>query len=736
MGQAKIIITGSDSTREVELHPRGLVLGRAETCDVILNEDSVSRRHARISQDPFGRWILEDLGSQNGILINGQLIQAQAMLPQQKIEIGTLSLELVLAEEETPSSCVVAMVDMEDESVVSYGDDKAAKLSPVLVQHLNELSVSLMQLARPADLYAQACQCLAGLLNSLVAVVRLPCSPAPLPKSPDILACSFGQDTAIQPLLQASSIHLSRRTLDAVRSTDAPVMANSGGAAEGEQNMHLTIVDDQKPHVVFAVSVNVDEPTQMVEVLYVDMIESQTSEAMLDFIEVVARHINFAQKHLLFAELEKSEAYLHQILNQLQVGTLFVNENGVVEYHTKKCQPLLDSAAHAESPLHWTDFLRVEAPMQQVIAETLRLPEGERRRLLLAPPQQGEKHWFELEIKDDAADPHKRIMYLYEADEIVKLREQVQSERYGAIIGKSKPVREMVAMLERVASGDWSVVIEGETGVGKELAARHVHDASHRKNGPFVAVNCARLNDSLLTSQLFGHKKGSFTGAVSDQRGFFEAANGGTLFLDEIGDISLPLQASLLRVLQEKEILRVGDTQPKKVDARVVVATNRDLQQETDAGRFRQDLLYRIRVARVRVPPLRERREDISLLAKYFFDKNAGDNPDARIRSINLAVFPHLVAYEWPGNIRELKGAIDYAWIHCSSDQIQPEDLPHELLQPPGTTFELEAPISETRTKILQALEKTGGNRKAAAGLLNISRATLYRHLKRYGLDT
>jgi len=318
MGQTRIIITGPGSSQEVELDPRGLVLGRAETCDVVLSEDSVSRQHARISQDPFGRWILEDLGSQNGIIINGQRIQAQAMVAQQKIEMGTFSLELVVAEETTPPSSVVATLNIMDEAVVSYGDDKAASLSPVLVQYLNELSSSLMQVSRPAELYTQACQCLAGLLNTLVAVVRLPCSPAPLPKSPEILACSFGQDIGIQPVLQSSSIHLSRRTLAAVRSTDAAVMATSGGSGEGEQNMHLTIVDEQKPHVVFAVSVNVDEPGQLVEVLYVDMFESQTSEATLDFIEVVARHINFAQKHLLFAELQKQEQALRLANAQLK----------------------------------------------------------------------------------------------------------------------------------------------------------------------------------------------------------------------------------------------------------------------------------------------------------------------------------------------------------------------------------------------------------------------------------
>ena len=158
MGQAKITITGPGSTQEVELDPKGLVLGRSEDCDVILSEDSVSRRHARISQDPFGRWILEDLGSQNGTLVNGKRIQAQAMMPQQKIEIGTFSLQLVIAEEETPTSSVVARVNITDEAVVSYGEDKAANLSPVLVQHLNELSSCLMQVSRPADLYAQACK--------------------------------------------------------------------------------------------------------------------------------------------------------------------------------------------------------------------------------------------------------------------------------------------------------------------------------------------------------------------------------------------------------------------------------------------------------------------------------------------------------------------------------------------------------------------------------------------------
>lgn len=318
MGHAKLRINRPGSTQEVELNPRGLVLGRAETCDVILSKDSVSRQHARISQDPFGRWILEDLGSQNGTLINGQPIKAQAILPQQKIEIGAFSLELVVAEEPALPSSVVATLNVLDEAVVSYGDDKAANLSPVLVQHLNELSSSLMQVTRPADLYTQACQCLAGQLNTLVAVVRLPSNPAPLPDSPDILACGFGQDTGIQPMLQISSIHLSRRTLDAVRSTDAPVMAAGNGSGEGQQDIHLTIVDEQKPHVVFAVAVNTDEPNQIVEVLYVDMFESQTSEATLDFIEVVARHINFAQKHLLFAELKKQEQALRAANAQLK----------------------------------------------------------------------------------------------------------------------------------------------------------------------------------------------------------------------------------------------------------------------------------------------------------------------------------------------------------------------------------------------------------------------------------
>ena len=216
------------------------------------------------------------------------------------------------------------------------------------------------------------------------------------------------------------------------------------------------------------------------------------------------------------------------------------------------------------------------------------------------------------------------------------------------------------------------MLIEGETGVGKELVAHSIHAASPRREGPFIAVNCAGLSESLIASQLFGHRRGAFTGAVADQEGFFEAAEGGTLFLDEIGDLPLTMQTSLLRALQEKEIIRLGESRPRKVDARVFAATNRDLAVEVRAGRFREDLFYRLRVARLRVPPLRERLDDVPLLIAAFLD---GDRPlklDAEVMSL-------LQRYDWPGNVRELRNTAEYMTIHCRGDVVHAAHLPPEV---------------------------------------------------------
>lgn len=469
----------------------------------------------------------------------------------------------------------------------------------------------------------------------------------------------------------------------------------------------------------------------------VDTRPRQIDERKLEILRLLSRQ---AMALLYFrkvaAEHERSNAFLHAVLNQLQVGTIFVDDAGKVEYATDRCLEVLAPKVGKDTRLTWADLIRVEAGTARLIEETIRSSEAERVRMRIHVPARGGMRWFDLDIRDDAGDASKRILYLYDVEDVVKLRESILADRYGPIIGKSDSIRSMVQMIERVAAGEWTVMIEGETGSGKELAARAIHDASPRKNGPFIAVNCAGLGDSLLASQLFGHRKGSFTGAVSDQEGFFEAAHGGTLFLDEIGDVSPQLQASLLRVLQEKEILRVGDTRPRKVDVRVVVATNRNLQADVAAGRFRQDLLYRIRVARLVIPPLRDRCADIPLLAAHFLEQNAAVDPSGRVRTLHPATLSALVAHSWPGNVRELKSALDFAWIHADSDVVMPSDLPTELAVLVPVPSRGQPASDEERKILLNALEKAGGNRNAAARLMGTSRATFFRKLKKHGMTS
>jgi DNA-binding NtrC family response regulator len=309
------------------------------------------------------------------------------------------------------------------------------------------------------------------------------------------------------------------------------------------------------------------------------------------------------------------------------------------------------------------------------------------------------------------------------------------------MIGKSSAMRRVFQQIQDMANIDSTTLIEGETGTGKELVANALHSVSHRNDRPFMAVNCAGLTDSLLTSQLFGHKRGAFTGAVGDQKGLFEAAEGGTLFLDEIGDISMPVQMGLLRALQEKEITRLGETRPIKVDVRIIAATHRDLHAEVAEGRFRADLLYRIRIARIELPPLRSRREDIPPLAAWFLRQSRAATGKP-VEDISEDAMRVLMDYAWPGNVRELRSAIEFAVIRCKNNMLKVDDLPPEIriaqLASPAAGAPVE-PATEGAARdedqrILAALRQSGGNRAAAARLLGIGRTTLYRRLE--GLRT
>jgi sigma-54 dependent transcriptional regulator, acetoin dehydrogenase operon transcriptional activator AcoR len=276
---------------------------------------------------------------------------------------------------------------------------------------------------------------------------------------------------------------------------------------------------------------------------------------------------------------------------------------------------------------------------------------------------------------------------------------------------------------------DSTVLIEGETGTGKELAARAIHASSHRKDKPFIAVNCAGLTESLLNSQLFGHRRGAFTGAIDDQQGFLEAANRGTLLLDEIGDLPIAVQNQLLRVLQEREIVRLGESRPRKIDVRVLAATHRNLSDEAAQGNFRSDLFYRIRVARITLPPLRERREDIPLLTASFLAQLSAAS-GKRVTEVSDDALRLLTGYPWPGNVRELRRAIEFAVIRCRGAVIQADDLPPEIFEPANLAGALSTdPLNDEKARLVDALGRSRGNRARAARLLGISRATLYRRL-------
>jgi len=315
------------------------------------------------------------------------------------------------------------------------------------------------------------------------------------------------------------------------------------------------------------------------------------------------------------------------------------------------------------------------------------------------------------------------------------LRQEVET-RYGedAVVAESPRSQEMLALVRRVAPSRATVLVQGESGTGKELVARLLHYWSDRVGRPFVAVNLKAFAEGVLESELFGHEKGAFTGAVAARAGCFERADGGTLFLDEVGEIGPDVQAKLLRVIQEGEVLRVGGGQPRKIDVRVVAATNRVLRDEIAAGRFREDLYFRLNVIPIQLAPLRERRDDIVPLARHFLARHAAD---AGRRLAFTAEAEHvLAAHAWPGNVRELENAVERAVVLARGDAIVPEDL---LLEERATTAPADGTLQDAldRTaaaRIRAALEAARGQRADAARALGIDRTTLYRMMKRLGV--
>ena len=341
---------------------------------------------------------------------------------------------------------------------------------------------------------------------------------------------------------------------------------------------------------------------------------------------------------------------------------------------------------------------------------------------------------------DKALESHEMLV------EVQELKDRLKNfQKKNMIVGKSQAMRDIITQMEQIAPSTATVLITGETGTGKEMIAEVIHALSPRSSQPIIKVNCGALPESLLESELFGHVKGSFTGAYKDHQGRFESANGGTLFLDEIGEMSPSAQVRLLRVLQEGEFERVGSSHPVQVDVRVIAATNRDLHKMVREGKFRRDLLYRINVFNLRLPPLRERRGDIPLLAQHFIEKYAQKN-GKNVRGLGQYAYEALENYDWPGNVRELENVIEHGVILARSDLIRLGDLPEIFHQPhkedqesPKDHGKIVLPLGMSATQsegilIRRTLDLTHWDKNAAAKILGFSPRTLYRKIKEHNI--
>ena len=369
------------------------------------------------------------------------------------------------------------------------------------------------------------------------------------------------------------------------------------------------------------------------------------------------------------------------------------------------------------------------------VSAPVAFPSGQRKTLRM----------YAVPLFNAAGDVARVAVILHDVSELHELRQELEGRyEFHNIIGKGHKMQAVYSLIEQIADTDATVTIEGESGTGKELVARAIHFSSSRARGPFVLVNCSALVETLLESELFGHVRGAFTGAIRDKIGRFEAADGGTVFLDEIGDISPAVQVKLLRVIQERQFERVGENTPKSVDVRIIAATNRNLKQLMGSGAFREDLYYRLRVVPIHLPPLRERREDIPLLVGVFVERFRRDM-GKQIARVADAALTRLMDYHWPGNVRELENAIEHAFVRCGGEEIQEEHLPVEARlgsgadaavkgpgsqEPAGPARTLRPAGEDERAIIQAALEASNGSKSLAAMQLGIGRTTLWRKMK------
>ncbi|OGL41960.1 MAG: hypothetical protein A2161_00445 [Candidatus Schekmanbacteria bacterium RBG_13_48_7] len=440
-----------------------------------------------------------------------------------------------------------------------------------------------------------------------------------------------------------------------------------------------------------------------------------------------------AELETVLNEIKKGNEDLLAILNMLGLGILTIDQDGFVSFLNQIAQNLVGKNLENCIGKHWEKLIPLDQDSLAQIKEMIKIPARQRKRFPVNLNfHDGRNYWLEIDLQRDPRDPKRNMFILYDMSEVHDLRNKLEKKaKFHDLVGLSEPIQVVYQKIREASTVDWTVLIEGETGTGKELVARAIHYSSNRKAKPFVAINCAGLDDSLLNSQLFGHKRGAFTGAVEDHKGFFEFADGGTIFLDEIGDISTAMQTNLLRVLEEKEFTRVGDSKPIKLDIRILAATNKDIAKEIEKGMFRADLYYRIRVIRISLPSLRDRREDIPILVENFLEQCC-ESAKLIKKNMSTEAMNLMLKYHWPGNVRELKSTVELAVLQSKNSVIHPGDLPGEI-KLPDIQYQIDKDkYPDEKQRILQALQKANGSRTIAARILGMSRATFYRHLQKY----
>lgn len=451
-----------------------------------------------------------------------------------------------------------------------------------------------------------------------------------------------------------------------------------------------------------------------------------------------------------YDEIKSMSAQRNSILETVTSGLILLNEKDQIIQLNGNAQRMLHLNGQIAIGKNINSIISIDEPNQIYNFYDLKSTYSDKETNVYFPGSHTAPVKFRISVNfvgEGSMHDRGTVIRLDESKYINKLVNKVggfkASYTFDSIIGSSPAVKGLISDCERAAKNSSNVLILGESGTGKELVAQSIHNGSYYWEGPFVAINCAALPKGLIESELFGYEKGAFTGASKEGNpGKFELADGGTIFLDEIGDMPLDVQATLLRVLQTKEVVRIGAKHTKKINVRIIAATNRNLIDDVESKTFRQDLYYRLNVLTIHVPPLRDRDDDICELADYFADTL--NNPGNRTMRIAPEVYPILKSYPWPGNIRELENAIERAINVTDSDEIRPEHLPENILQPDsdlGVLHDSFSPsaaydyTSNACNLIMSGLKRTNGNIKQAAELLGISRRTMYRKMEKYGID-